>query len=197
MDMLEVMQKNEPFSALNQDMPLDLQRRAKALCCQYNQTGPEDSERRSELLKQLFGDCHPLTFVETAFHCDYGFNIHTHGLTVVNYNCVILDTSPVHIYENAFIGPGVCIACAGHPMDAARRARGIVTSAPVTIGKDVWIGANAVICGGVTIGEGSVIGAGSVVTKDIPAGVVAAGVPCRILRPAAKEDRTDGSGLLR
>ena len=40
MDMLEVMQKNEPFSALNKDMPLDLQRRAKALCCQYNQTGP-------------------------------------------------------------------------------------------------------------------------------------------------------------
>ena len=110
---------------------------------------------------------------------------------MVNYNCVILDTSPVHIYENAFIGPGVCIACAGHPMDAARRARGIVTSAPVTIEKDVWIGANAVICGGVTIGEGSVIGAGSVVTKDIPAGVVAAGVPCRVLRPAGKEDRTE------
>ena len=169
MDMLHVMQKTEPYSAFNQ----------------------EESERRSELLKQLFGDCHPLTFIETSFHCDYGFNIHTHGLTVVNYNCVILDTSPVHIYENAFIGPGVCIACAGHPMDAARRAQGIVTSAPVTIGKDVWIGANAVICGGVTIGEGSVIGAGSVITKDIPAGVVAAGVPCRVLRPAAKEDRTD------
>ena len=191
MDMLEIMQKTEPYSAFNQDMPLDLQRRAKALCQQYNTTGPEESERRSELLKQLFGDCHPLTFIETSFHCDYGFNIHTHGLTVVNYNCVILDTSPVHIYENAFIGPGVCIACAGHPMDAARRAQGILTSAPVTIGKDVWIGANAVICGGVTIGEGSVIGAGSVVTKDIPAGVVAAGVPCRVLRPAAKEDRTD------
>ena len=190
MDMLEIMQKTEPYSAFNQDMPLDLQRRAKALCQQYNTTGPEESERRSELLKQLFGDCHPLTFIETSFHCDYGFNIHTHGLTVVNYNCVILDTSPVHIYENAFIGPGVCIACAGHPMDAARRAQGIVTSAPVTIGKDVWIGANAVICGGVTIGEGSVIGAGSVVTKDIPAGVVAAGVPCRVLGPAAKEDRT-------
>lgn len=197
MDMLEVMQKNEPFSALNKDMPLELQRRAKTLCFQYNQTGPEDSELRSELLQQLFGDCHPLTFIETSFRCDYGFNIHTHGLTVVNYNCVILDTSPVHIYENAFIGPGVCIACAGHPMEAERRARGIVTSAPVTIGKDVWIGANAVICGGVTIGEGSVIGAGSVVTKDIPAGVVAAGVPCRVLRPAAKEDRSDGIRPLR
>ena len=70
MDMLEVMQKAEPYSAFNQDMPLDLQRRAKALCQQYNTTGPEESERRSELLKQLFGDCHPLTFIETSSPTD-------------------------------------------------------------------------------------------------------------------------------
>lgn len=53
----------------------------------------------------------------------------------------------------------------------------------------MWIGANAVICGGVTIGEGSVIGAGSVVTKDIPPMVVAAGNPCRVIREVKEEDK--------
>lgn len=55
--------------------------------------------------------------------------------------------------------------------------------------KNVWIGANAVVCGGVTIGEGSVIGAGSVVTKDIPPMVVAVGNPCRVIRKITKQDK--------
>ena len=57
------------------------------------------------------------------------------------------------------------------------------------IGDNVWVGAGAVILPGVTIGEGSVIGAGAVVTQDIPANVVAAGVPCRVLRPITEQDR--------
>ena len=96
---------------------------------------------------------------------------------------------PKELKTNAFIAPGVCIACAGHSIDHEQRAKGISTSKPVTIEKDVWIGANSVICGGVTIGEGSVIGAGSVVTKSIPANVVAVGNPCRVLREVREEDR--------
>ena len=126
-----------------------------------------------------------------GFRCDYGFNIHTHGLAFINYNCVILDTSPVHIGANAFIAPSVCISCVGHAMDAQQRAETITTSAPITLEDDVWIGANAVICGGVTIGKGSIIGAGSVVTRDIPAGVVAAGTPCHPLRPVTEADKID------
>lgn len=189
MDMSDIMRENRPYCSDHRDMPSELQRKAKRLCWEYNRTGPDDGELRAELLQQLLGDCHPLTFIEPSFRCDYGFNIHTSGLTVINYNCVILDTSPVLIGENAFIAPGVCIACAGHALDAEQRAAGIGTSAPVTIGKNVWIGANATICGGVTIGDGSVIGAGSVVTRDIPAGVVAVGNPCRVLRPITEKDR--------
>ena len=63
------------------------------------------------------------------------------------------------------------------------------TSAPITLEDDVWLGANVTVCGGVTIGKGSVIGAGSVVTRDIPAGVIAAGCPCRVLRPITARDR--------
>ena len=108
---------------------------------------------------------------------------------MVNYNVVMLDTSPIHIGAGAFIAPGVCLACAGHSLVGEQRSAGIGNSAPITLEEDVWIGANAVVCGGVTIGKGSVIGAGSVVTKNIPAGVVAAGVPCRVIRKITDADR--------
>lgn len=191
MDLLEIMKSQRGYCSNHTDMPTHLQDNAKTLCWEYNKTAPWEKEKRSEILQKLFGTCHPLTFIEPSFRCDYGFNIHTHGLTVINYNCVILDTSPVSIGANAFIAPGVCIACAGHSIDPVQRSMGVGTSSPITIEDNVWIGANATICGGVTIGEGSVIGAGSVVTKDIPAGVVAAGNPCRVLRPISEKDKLE------
>ena len=181
---------SQGYVGQNRAIPSEWKEKAQRLCWEYNQT-PPDGKKRSELLQKLLGTCDPLTFIEPSFHCDYGFNIHTHGLAFINYNCVILDTSPVHIGANAFIAPGVCISCVGHAMDAQQRAETITTSAPITLEEDVWIGANAVICGGVTIGKGSIIGAGSVVTRDIPAGVVAAGTPCRPLRPVTEADKLD------
>lgn len=59
---------------------------------------------------------------------------------------------------------------------------------PIKIGNDVLIASNVVICGGVTIGDGSIIGTGSVVTKDIPAGVIAFGNPCRVHRKITDAD---------
>ncbi len=97
MNILEVMKQNQSYCSDHRDMPSKLQQKAKQLCWEYNKTSPKEGEKRAEILKQLFGDCHPLTFIEPSFRCDYGLNIHTYGLTVINYNCVILDTSPVHI----------------------------------------------------------------------------------------------------
>ena len=131
-----------------------------------------------------------MTGIEPSFHYDYGFNIHTHGLAVINYNCVILDTSLVHIGSGAFIAPGVCLACAGHAIDPDQRSHGIGTSAPITLEDNVWIGANATVCGGVTIG------AGSVGTHDIPAGVIAAGVPCKVIRPITEKAKIKPEDIL-
>lgn len=189
MTILDLMKSNEGYCSNHTDMPTHLQTPAKTLCWEYNQTSPNETEKRSEILRALLGTCHPLTFIEPSFRCDYGFNIHTYGLAVINYNCVILDTSPVHIGANAFIAPGVCLACAGHALIPEDRAKGIGTSKPIVIEDNVWIGANATVCGGVTIGTGSVIGAGSVVTKDIPPNVVAAGVPCKVIRPITEADK--------
>ena len=191
MEPKELLTSTMPYSVYNFHLPHSLKENAEHLCWEYNQLPPGQEERRGEILGKLFGTCHPKTFVMPGFRCDYGFNIHTHGLAFINYNCVILDTSPVHIGANAFIAPGVCISCVSHAIDAQQRADVITTSAPITLEDDVWIGANAVICGGVTIGKGAIIGAGSVVTRDIPAGVVAAGTPCRPLRPVTEADKID------
>ena len=196
MNVIEIMKRNTAYASGYENTPVKEQNRAKQLCWEYNQTAPNEQKKRREILQKLLGTCDPMTGIEPDFHCDYGFNIHTHGLVVINYNCVILDTSPVHIGGGTFIAPGVCLACAGHAIDPVQRSQGIGTSAPITIEENVWIGANVTVCGGVTIGAGSVIGAGSTVTKDIPSGVVAAGTPCRVIRTITEEDKISPDRIL-
>ena len=189
MEILEILKSDKPFSINDRKIPNEYKQKAKELCFKYNNLAPSQKEEKQTILKELFGDCSDLTFIEPIFYCDYGFNIHTSGLTVINHNCTFLDTSPIYIGKNVFIAPNVVISCAGHSKDAIQRAEGIMTSAPIRIGDDVWIGANATIIAGVTIGNGSIIGAGSIVTKDIPANVIATGVPCKVLREVKESDR--------
>ena len=186
----EMIENEKGYYAKHFAMDPSLKTNAQNLLWEFNNTIPDESEKRASILQKLFGTCSDMTFIEPNFKCDYGFNIHTHGFAFINYNCVMLDTSPINIGENTFIGPGTCLSCAGHPIYPSERiVEGISTSKPITIENDVWIGANCTVFGGVTIGAGTVIGGGSVVTKDIPAGVVAAGNPCRVLRPITEDDR--------
>lgn len=78
---------------------------------------------------------------------------------------------------------------AGHPLDAGQRAAGLEFSREIRVGNNVWFGAGVTVLPGVTIGDNTVIGAGSIVNKDIPANVVAAGNPCRVLREITEQDR--------
>ncbi|WP_317239012.1 DapH/DapD/GlmU-related protein [Hymenobacter sp. 5516J-16] len=81
-----------------------------------------------------------------------------------------------------FIAPNVVLTTAGHPVEPGPRVVGWEFARPITLGDNVWLGAGVLVMPGVTIGAGTTIGAGSVVTRDIPAGVVAVGNPCRVLR---------------
>jgi galactoside O-acetyltransferase len=87
------------------------------------------------------------------------------------------------------LGPNVVLATAGHPILPELREQAYQYNAPIHIGRNCWLGAGVIVLPGITIGDGSVIGAGSVVTRDIPAGVVAVGNPCRVLRPIGGRDR--------
>ena len=116
------------------------------------------------------------------FFCDYGYNITLGRKIYLNCNCTILDVAQVSIGDNVLIGPSVQIYTALHPMDAVQRHAGLEFGRPVAIGADVWLGGAVIVCPGVTLGEAAVIDAGSVVVQDIPAGVFAAGNPCRVIR---------------
>ena len=114
--------------------------------------------------------------------CDYGWNISLGERAFVNAGAVILDCAPVTIGALALLGPNVQLLAADHPRDPELRRSGLESAAPVTVGENVWIGAGAILCPGVSVGDDSIIGAGAVVTRDVPAGVVAAGNPCRVIR---------------
>jgi maltose O-acetyltransferase len=154
---------------------------ARDLCQDLNATRESDQEKRRSLLRELFGEGGDSVWMQPPFYCDYGKNIRLGQRVFFNFNCVVLDVCQVTIGDFTLFGPAVQIYTATHPLDAELRRRQEFAK-PIEIGSDVWVGGGAVICPGVTIGSKTVIGAGSVVTKDIPAGVVAAGNPCRIIR---------------
>ncbi len=155
--------------------------RARDLCWALNATTEGRPDERRRILVDLLGTGGDTTWMQPPFYCDYGYNIEPGERVYFDFNCVVLDVCPVRIGSFTLFGPGVQIHAATHPLDAmARRAKEL--GKPVGIGADVWVGGGAIILPGVTIGARSVIGAGSVVTRDIPAGVIAVGNPCRVVR---------------
>jgi maltose O-acetyltransferase len=155
--------------------------RARRLTGQLNSPGLSDAPRR-DLSRQLFGAGGESVYVTPPFFCDYGTQIELGENVYFNFNCVLLDVCTIRIGSHTLVGPAVQIYTPLHPMDAELRRRQEY-GRPVTIGSDAWIGGGAIILPGVTIGDRAVIGAGSVVTRDVPAGMFAAGNPCRVIRP--------------
>ena len=137
-----------------------------------------------QILRQLLPNANRKIYIESPFHCDYGYNIHAGENVYFNCNCVILDTMKITIGNNVFFGPAVQIYTATHPLDAVERLT-VEFSKPVSIGNDCWIGGNSTIMPGVSIGDGCTIGAGSVVTKDIPDHSLAVGNPAVVIRKLA------------
>ena len=104
---------------------------------------------------------------------------------------VLLDVAPVVIGAGCQIATRVQLLTATHPIDPGPRRTGWEYAKPITIADNVWLGGGVIVCPGVTIGQDTVVGAGAVVTKDLPAGVVAAGVPARVLRAIGEADRVE------
>lgn len=152
-------------------------------------------EERREHLRRILGHTGKHFLIEPGFRCDYGFNIELGENFFANYNLIILDCAPVRFGRNCFIGPQCGFYTAVHPIDAEQRADSLEYAKPITVDNDVWFGGHVTVLPGVTIGDGSVIGAGSVITHDIPARVVDAGNPCRVLRAVTEKDRLPDDAL--
>lgn len=178
----EKMLSGEIYDA-NSDPQLMAERmECKIACREYNLLPPDDMEGRRRLLSRIIGTIAGDVLIEQPFLCDYGYNIHIGKNFYANFNMTVLDEAPVTFGDNVFVAPGCGFYTAGHPIDAADRNKGLEYARPISVGNNVWIGAQVAVLPGVTIGDNCVIGAGSVVVRDIPANSVAVGNPCRVVR---------------
>ena len=165
------------------------QARAQELQERYNATRHDEHELRDRLLRELLGDVGEGVVVRPPFYCDYGSHTSIGARTFVNYDCVLLDVAPIRIGAACQLATRVQLLTATHPIDPEPRRLGWESAEPIELGDNVWLGGAAIVCPGVSIGEDTVVGAGAVVTRDLPAGVVAAGVPARVLREIGDRDR--------
>jgi maltose O-acetyltransferase len=154
--------------------------RARRLTSRLNSLDPDDDERLA-VFSELLGAFGEGAWVETPFHCDYGSQVTLGARVFVNMCCVFLDAASIAVGDDAQLGPGVQLLTSDHPRDAAERASGLESALPISIGARAWLGGGVIVLPGVAIGHDSVIGAGSVVTHSVPAGVTAAGNPCRVI----------------
>ena len=175
------MLRGEPYRASDPQLAAE-RKHCRRLIHRFNGADPDAFAERAAILRELFASCDKTALIEPPFRCDYGYNIHFGKKAYANFDCVFLDVCPIHIGDQAMLGPGVHIYAATHPTDPASRQSFLEYGAPVTIAENAWIGGRAVILPGVTIGRHAVVAAGSIVTKDVPDYALVAGNPARIVR---------------
>ncbi len=146
---------------------------------QLNNTAGTDEIRK--LLSQITGtEIDESTIVFTPLHINYGKNTKIGKNVFINFDCIFLDLGGITIEDNVLIAPKVSLLSEGHPVSPEKRKS--LTTGPIHIKKNVWIGANATIMQGVTIGENAIVGAGAVVTKNVPDNVIVGGIPAKIIK---------------
>jgi galactoside O-acetyltransferase len=156
----------------------------------YNLTRPTEHDKKQQLLKEMFSEIGEGCHIEVPLNANWGcHNVHFGNGIYCNSNVTFVDDADIYVGDHTMIAPNVVITTSGHPILSILREHNYVFNIPVHIGKNIFIGSGVQILPGVTIGDNSVIGAGSVVSNDIPANVVAMGVPCCIIREINEKDK--------
>ena len=189
MEMRERMHTGELYLPGDSEIMAEQQKRLDRLY-DFNMTRPTEMNKRGAMLKEMFAEIGEGCYIEPPFHANFGgAHVHFGKFVYANFNLTLVDDTHIYVGDYTMFGPNVTVATAGHPILPELREQIYQYNFPVTIGRNCWIGAGAVILPGVTVGDNTVIGAGSVVTKDIPANAVAVGNPCRVLREINERDR--------
>jgi maltose O-acetyltransferase len=188
-EMHERMLRGELYIAGDPDSRA-LYQQVQELLARFNAAEPGADDERGELLAQMLRQVGDGVRVRAPFFCEYGAITIGAG-TFVNLDVVMLDVCEIRIGAHCQIGPRVQLLTPAHPVDPDPRRAGWEYAAPITIEDNVWLGGGVIVCPGVRIGQDTVVGAGAVVTRDLPAGVVAAGVPARVLREIGETDRVE------
>lgn len=170
-----------PYDPTDKEL-VEMRTFARKMCKEFNECNVEDDEKKTKILKELFGSTGNSIYMEPSFRCDYGKNIHVGESFYANFNCVMLDVAEIRIGKNCMIAPNVALYTATHPIDPVERNSGTEYAKKITIGDNCWLGGNSVICPGVTLGNNVVVGAGAVVTKSFGDNVVLAGNPAKIIK---------------
>ena len=186
MDMQE--RRDRQLAYVADEAVMEEMRKCRVILQKLNLIDRSDFQGIAKIIKQLLGKSDN-AWINPPFYCDYGSHIEVGKNFFANYNCTIIDVARVRIGDNCQMAPNVAIYTAGHPVYPTTRNSAFEYGKEVTIGDNVWLGGNTVVCPGVNIGNNVVIGAGSVVTKDIPDWSIAAGNPCRVIRKITEEDR--------
>lgn len=167
----------------------EVQNAQQDLIWDFNACRPSQVETRTDLCRRIFAAFGQDSWLEGPIRANWGCNTSWGSGCYANFNLVLVDDGRITIGDHTLMGPNVTIVTTGHAVRPDVRATGAPQfTVPVTVGQNVWIGAGVTVMPGVTIGDDSVIGAQSLVTKDIPAGVVAFGNPCRVVRPIGPHD---------
>ena len=186
--MNNIERRDKEIAYISDDAVMAEQKKCRKILQKLNFMDRSDFEGIREVVAELFPGSEG-AFINPPFYCDYGNHIKVGKNFFANYNCTIIDVANVTIGDNCQMAPNVAIYTAGHPIYPSTRNSAYEYGKAISIGDNVWIGGNTVICPGVTIGDNVVIGAGSVVTRDIPAWSIAVGNPCRVKRAITEEDR--------
>jgi galactoside O-acetyltransferase len=157
---------------------------------EYNRTLATEYEKRQFLLRSVFADVGDNCTVETPLNANWGCkHVHLGKNVYINSNVTFVDDEHIFIGDNCLIAPNVVFSTSGHPILPILREHHYVYNFPINVGKNVWIGSGVQVMPGISIGDNSVIGAGSVITRDVPANVVAFGIPCKVVRNISEKDR--------
>ena len=186
--MKERMLRGDLYVADDPDLAADFAR-AQNLVARYNETAHSDADERDRILRELLGHVGEGVVVRPPFRCEYGTRVSIGMRTFVNYDCLLLDVARIIIGASCQVASRVQLLTATHPIDPDARRAGWESGEPIVIGDNVWLGGGVIVCPGVTIGDDTVVGAGAVVTHDLPARVVAVGVPAKPIREIGEGDR--------